>query len=710
MASLALGGLAWLGLAALMLWSVLPQDNWQTLISALDGRAGLIVLLWLLTLLPLSMALKRFIDRHVHDASRLAEQARAVLDHDQHLDVTAWSSPDHRRLSLIINQLVDQRRAVLGEMDQRVLDATRTSELERSRLSALMAELDKSVVVCNLDGRILLYNRRARLQFKRLSRAPGVTQGAELIGLGRSIHTVIDRELIEHALDKVRRRLKRGATHPASQFVTGTASGKLFRAQVSPVCELDKSGQRDPAQLNGYVLLLENITADIKAHEDKDRLLRTLTEDARIALASSRAALNELTGPPSDDIDPSTRLEQLRNNIDTLCQHLDRAAAVALPRQSSHWPLEDMLADEWLEVTAEHLRGATGSDVVVEFAEAPIWLRLDSHALTRSVVDLGNRLAESAGDSGFELRIERRDGQALIDVSLPWPASSPLPEIKDWLDSPVSQTTGLPTMNPRDMLRRHSGECWMDRVGPERAALRLLLPIIEPRDELPGLATGERPMFFDFDLFQAQSAEQTLADRRLNELTYTVFDLETTGLNPAAGDEIIQVGAVRVVNGRILDQEHFDQLVDPGRPIPILSTRIHGITPEHVQDQPRLNEVLPAFHAYCHDSVLVAHNAAFDMRCLTIKQDSLGLSFDHPVLDTLLLASLVQPNQHSHGLDALAERFGLTNSGRHTALGDARVTAELLVRLIPLLADLGITTLGQAMEASRQSHLAHIQY
>jgi len=120
--------------------------------------------------------------------------------------------------------------------------------------------------------------------------------------------------------------------------------------------------------------------------------------------------------------------------------------------------------------------------------------------------------------------------------------------------------------------------------------------------------------------------------------------------------------------------------------------------------------VLPAFHAYCHDSVLVAHNAAFDMRCLTIKQDSLGLSFDHPVLDTLLLASLVQPNQHSHGLDALAERFGLTNSGRHTALGDARVTAELLVRLIPLLADLGITTLGQAMEASRQSHLAHIQY
>jgi len=129
-----------------------------------------------------------------------------------------------------------------------------------------------------------------------------------------------------------------------------------------------------------------------------------------------------------------------------------------------------------------------------------------------------------------------------------------------------------------------------------------------------------------------------------------------------------------------------------------------------VRGQPTIDEVLPAFHAYARDSVLVAHNAAFDMRCLTIKQAALGLRFDQPVLDTLLLASLAQPQQASHSLDALAERFGLVIEGRHTGLGDARVTAELLIRLIPLLADLGIHTLADAQAASEQSYFARVQY
>jgi DNA polymerase-3 subunit epsilon len=107
---------------------------------------------------------------------------------------------------------------------------------------------------------------------------------------------------------------------------------------------------------------------------------------------------------------------------------------------------------------------------------------------------------------------------------------------------------------------------------------------------------------------------------------------------------------------------------------------------------------------------MVGHNVAFDMRFLELKQAKTGLRFDQPVLDTLLLELVVHPNQTDKSLEAMAQRLGVTVSGRHTALGDALATAEVFLALIPLLGERGIHTAREAQAACDKLAMAQVKY
>lgn len=234
----------------------------------------------------------------------------------------------------------------------------------------------------------------------------------------------------------------------------------------------------------------------------------------------------------------------------------------------------------------------------------------------------------------------------------------------------------------------------------------LSFPGYEPRGhERRGSAEAvlvDRPEFYDFSLFESRYDLHHI-HRRLTELDYVVFDTETTGLNPGRGDAMVQISGVRLVNGRPTGEE-FNTLVNPGMSIPPSSIRFHGITDDMVAGAPGAAEVVRRFKAFVEGSVLVAHNAAFDMKFLRMREAEGGVVFDNTVLDTLLLSFVLQPGHAAHTLDAIAARFGVSinDEVRHTALGDARATAEIFVKMLPALKRRGLDTLGRVLEASNQ--------
>ena len=210
-----------------------------------------------------------------------------------------------------------------------------------------------------------------------------------------------------------------------------------------------------------------------------------------------------------------------------------------------------------------------------------------------------------------------------------------------------------------------------------------------------------RPEFYDFDLFKREP-DRKGRDVPLKELRCVVFDTETTGLQPSAGDEIISIGAVRVTNGKIVRGETFERLINPGMKIPKPSIRFHGITDKDVKGKPDAATVLPQFHRFCGSAALVAHNAAFDMKFLELKEKAAGVKFTNPVLDILLLSAFLHDHEDDHSLVATAQRLGIEISGRHSALGDALTEAKIFLAMLEPLADRGVVSLGDALDVSRK--------
>ncbi len=181
--------------------------------------------------------------------------------------------------------------------------------------------------------------------------------------------------------------------------------------------------------------------------------------------------------------------------------------------------------------------------------------------------------------------------------------------------------------------------------------------------------------------------------QQLEQASYVVFDTETTGLHPAR-DKIIEIGCVIIEDSCLQKEKTFVELVNPEHPIPGPACHITGITDGMVAEKRILPEVLDDFMEFTGNRVLVAHSASFDLAFLNREIGRLApMRIYNPVIDTYLLARFLLPWAGDYSLNGLARLFDIEVKGRHTALGDSLVTAELFLKLLTLLKEYGIKDL-----------------
>jgi DNA polymerase III subunit epsilon len=618
----------------------------------------------------------------------LVRDAQTFMHANPELEISPERAKYLGLLGPTIRELTQSLARMRREFDEKVAEATTSHEAQRKQLEAMLRDLNESVIVCNLDHHVLLYNRHA---LKNLEVAGD-------LGLGRVIFAVVNRPPFLNTLERLQNRLASGRYKEHRDYLTApivfaTRDGqKVMQGKMSLIVDEEES------EATGYVLTFSDATKQIATLAKGDRLLRDALEDFRRPIANLRAAAEMLMETPELDAQNRQRFEAvLSAESQSLSERVEKLAEEYRGIVTSHWPMSDVHSTNLLSCLTRRYR--ENPVIRCDIAGEACWLHCDANTVIELLDHLIRRTAEATGTQAFAVSAFMGEQRSYIDIT--WQDGAVAAgDLDDWLSEPLER--GVGEMTGRDILENHKSEAWPEPLANGRARIRI--PLMAPVEIHMAQTSGAPPIrieFYDFDLLRRVDTAPDMAARRLRDLTYVVFDTETTGLEPSAGDEIISIAGVRIVNGRVLTGESFNQLVDPGRHIPKRSSQVHGITNEMVQGQPKIGAVLPRFKEFVGDSVVVAHNAAFDLRFIELKEKETGIRLDSPVLDTVLLSAIVHDHTDQHTLDAVAERFAIEipPETRHTALGDALATAGVFLRMIELLEANGITTLGEAIEA-----------
>jgi len=709
--AIALSFAAWLIICvSFAVWfkTQLSSEAHAFLLGLLKAHFGPLLIIGVLLLLVGALFLDSVLRKYIRPLRKIAEQISLVNPTNPSHRFEIQGALEIQQLCDRLNQGAAQYESLLSDIEGRVNTARAQSEEEKNTLVAIMSELPEGVIVCNPDGQILLYNHRAKLLLSG-SDTDRHKKTKIFIGLGRSIFEVFDENLIRHAIDQVTEKLERDEPDAVAYFVTPGAANTLLRVEAVPILNFRR-------RYSGLILILHDITQQRESQNFLNLTLQSFTRGIRASFAGIRSAIETILDYPDMD---ANRLETLKQIIHkeslNIGDLLERDPTLSSNPLFNQWPLVRVSVRELFETLQVRCRQSLNLDIRMADLPAEHYISIEHSSFLLALLSVVQQIRTATGAAELTCRLTPL--RRFVGLDLLWSGQAIKADtLKDWEAQPLVFEKEGYSLSLREVIDHHNGEIglYVSRSFKDTFYVRFFLPVpylVKPEKlRTPTILPESRPEFYDFDMFRLAGEHPELENRQLAELTYTVFDLETTGLNPNGGDEIISIGAIRIVNGRLLQNECFEQLVDPRRSVPWESVKIHGIHPEMLQGKPTIEEALPMFHDFVKDTILLAHNAAFDMRFLQLKEAQTGVRFVNPVLDTLLLSAVVHPSHEDHNLEAIAKRLGVRILARHTAMGDAVATGEMFLKFLPLLSQQKIFTLEEALAASQKTFYARKQF
>lgn len=601
------------------------------------------------------------------------------------------------RLSQSINDAAERLQDVQMTVGKHLEAVNIRLEEEKSTLAAVIADLPEGILVCNLEGDILLYNQRAREFFPCSEQDQ--TQGflCGFLGLGRSVFNLIEPFLIDHGVQTMRKRIESNHPNPTYSVMTKGAADRLLRMEMVPVRNKDR-------ELSGFILVLHDMSQQMDIERTTQDLIEWFMEETHYSVAGICESVDEMLkrrGRSPQDVEHFKT--KICENVQILSSELEEALEDLPGVFRTQWPMQRLPLEELVSLFKKEAAFHSPVRITTSFLAETGEVEVEISTFVKVLLILLNALASEHDVQSVTCRTSVQGHQALLDLI--WsgdPVAGTI--LAYWKQiSLQGQDRGL-NLSVREVLVRHRVQLSSEPDYGGNAYLRLALPLEEKsQEQWPAAPDSSWQTLYDFGMFDHNGWGVQFRDKTLDALTYTVFDLETTGLDPEGGDRIVSISGVRIMSGRVLEAESFDQLVNPGRPIPLEAIRVHGIENEEVQNKPRIEEVLPLFYKFAEGTVLVAHSAMFDLAFLKKGEARSGIQFQNPVLDTFQLSVLVHPNKKDHSIEAICARLGVQVQGRHSAFGDAVTTANIFLKLLPLLHKRGIWTLEQALETSRKT-------
>jgi len=642
---------------------------------------------------------------YVSPIEELTDETRLIAVANSKYRIQPKGAMETENLTQVINELADSYLSLKLDVRSIIEQSKSEQDDEKKRMEALMSQIPQGVVVCNFDGRILLYNQKANEILEEYGEG-STEEEVGILGLGRSIFGLLYRLPLIHALNYLQNRLAEDIKAPLFDFITTRYSKQFLHINIAPILDVDN----DKNNITAYVLTISDITNEIEQKSKRDIFLQTLTLKLQEELAKIQTNTKVLEENTVHKLKADNKaLSNINKSVAGLLESIDQVAVQHRNRLVEPGKNEHILGKELLSIVKEDISVQFGIDTIQKFPE-DLWLNISSYSVIRGVMYLLGQLVNNIDVKVVYAELLRENNEVFLGIR--WDGGTiDMATVESWKKCPLmSQAKNQDTYSLESMVIPESTILELDE---NKKVDNVKFKLSQAKTEIEAEIYSEkesRPVFYDLGLFNQEIQSTDLDEIKLSELNCVVFDTETTGLDPSGGDEIISIGAVRIINGKLHSEETFDQLVNPKRNIPLVSLKIHEIYPEMLKGKPTIDEVLPKFYQFTKDAVLIAHNAAFDMRFLQMKEEKTGIRFVNPVLDTLLLSCVCHLNEELHNLEDIAQRLGINITGRHTALGDAMVTAEVFLKLIPILEAKNIFTLKEVRRACVDTPYANLKF